>query len=318
MYKGLWINILAALLGLCVTFLIGNSLLPLLKKLRFITDGEKRDSSGEKLPISGGIMLCAGILISSAAGYLTMRFFSDSLDRGSENAFPYFIGQLIMLTAAIAGFYSDHLQSRGKKGGISDGYVILCDMILSAVFLVILFIKGNMDTALDIPFAGEIDLGAAYYPIMLAVMTIICGCFSETDKQAGAAVSAYAVFSIGAMAVFSGLSVNEYGILAAASAGSAMGFLVWNYPSVKILGGRCGSMLMGLGAAVMTVLSGKAVYMLIMLLPVLFDGICGLIGLRRVKETSYGAKNTVAIIFKYFIFSLVCVIAALALLQAKI
>lgn len=318
MYKGLWINILTALLGLCVTFLIGNYLLPVLKRLRFMTDGAERDSSGEKLPISGGVMLCAGIFISSAAGSLAMRFFSDSLDRQSEKVFPYFIGQLVMLAAAAAGFYSDHLQSRGKKGGISDGYVTLCNMILSAVFLILLFIKGDVSTALDIPFIGETELGAAYYPIMPAAMTVICGCFSVTDRQAGAAPSAYAVFSIGAMSVFPGLSMSEYGILSAASAGSALGFLVWNYPSVKILGGRCGSMLMGFGAAVMTVSSGKAVYMLIMLIPVLFDGICALLGRRPVKDSSYGAKNTAAVILKYFIFSLVCVIAAIALMQLKI
>ncbi|MGN1417264.1 MAG: hypothetical protein ACI4XF_10485 [Oscillospiraceae bacterium] len=318
MYKGLWINVLTALIGLCVTFLIGNYLLPLLKKLRFITDGAERDSSGEKLPISGGAMLCAGIFISSAAGFLTMRFFSDSLGPHSENAFPYFIGQLMMLAAAAVGFYSDLLRSRGKKGGIPEKYIILGQLILSAAFLIILFIKGDTDTSTDIPFAGKLELGAAYYPIMTAVMTVICGCFSETDRQAGAAASVYAVFSIGAMSVFAGLSMSEFGILSAASAGSAMGFLVWNYPSVKILGGRCGSMLMGFGAAVMTVSSGKAVYMLIMLIPVLFDGICGLLGLRRNRNTSYGAKNTAAVILRYFIFSLICAAAALVLLNISV
>lgn len=317
MYKGLWINILTALLGLCVTFLIGNYLLPVLKRLRFISDGAEAEGSGEKLPISGGTMVCAGIFISSAAGFLAMRFFSDSLDHSVDDIFPYFIVQLIMLAAFGAGFYSDLLQSRGKKGGIPEKYVILCELILSAAYLIILFIKGDIDTAIDIPFVGEIELGAAYYPIMLAVMTIICGCFLATDRQAGAAQSVYAVFSIGAMSVFSGLSMSEFGILSAASAGSAMGFLVWNYPSVKILGGRCGSMLLGMGAAVMTVSSGKAVYMLIMLIPVLFDGICGLFGLRVVKKSAYGAKNTAAVILRYFIFSLICVLAALVLLRKR-
>lgn len=315
MYKGLWINILTALLGLCVTFLIGNYLLPVLKRLRFISDGAEAEGSGEKLSISGGAMVCAGIFISSAAGFLAMRFFSDSIDHSSDDIFPYFIGQLIMLIAFGAGFYSDLLQSRGKKGGIPEKYVILCGLILSAAYLIILFIRGDTDTAIDIPFAGNIDLKAAYYPIMLAVMTVICCCFSVTDRQAGAAQSVYAVFSIGAMSVFSELSMSEYGILSAASAGSAMGFLVWNYPSVKILGGRCGSMLLGMGAAVMTVSSGKVVYMLIMLIPVLFDGICGLFGLRTVKKAAYGAKNTAAVILKYFIFSLVCVIIALIFLK---
>lgn len=318
MYKGLWINILTALIGLCVTFLIGNYLIPVLKRLRFITDGAETDNSGGRLPISGGVMLCAGSFISSAAGYAAMRFFSDSLDHSGENTASYFAGQLIMLAAAAVGFYSDFLRSRGKKGGMSDGYITLCNVILSAAFLIILFIKNEAHTSLKVPFIGETDLGMAYYPIMLAVMTIICGCFSAADKRSGAAEAVYAVFSVGAMAVFSELSVKSTAILSAASAGSAMGFLVWNYPSAKILGGRCGSMLMGMGAAVLTISSENAVYMLIMLIPVLFDGICGLLKLRSNKKEVCGAKNTAAVIMRYFVFSLISVIAALVLSETKI
>lgn len=317
MYKGLWINVLTALIGLCIAFLMGNLLLPVLKRLRLLTDGAERDNSGERLPISGGIMLCAGIFVSSAAGFLFMRFFSDSIAFGTENTSYYFAGQLIMLVAAAVGFYSDLLRSRGKKGGISEEYITLIGLILSAVFLIILFLRGNTDTKLNIPFLGETELGAAYYPIMLAVMTVICSCFSVTDKCSGAE-TVYAVFSMGAMAVFSGLSMKEAGILSAASAGSAFGFLIRNCPKVKLLGGRCGSMLMGMGAAVLTVSSGDAVYLMIMLIPVFFDGICGLFGLKSSKIRSYGEKNTAAVVLRYFVFSLVCVIIALVLLQLKI
>lgn len=68
-----WINIIAMIIGLVISGLVGLILIPYLKKLHFgqtiLEIGPAWHKSKEGTPTMGGFMFLAGTLVATAAGY---------------------------------------------------------------------------------------------------------------------------------------------------------------------------------------------------------------------------------------------------------
>ncbi len=265
------ISIFTAVLGFSIALLIKNNLLPLLKRLKFISDGTASGlSDGSEIPTGGGVMAAAGMFISAALGYTAMRFFSDSIDLSGSDDSLYFAGQIVILAAFAAGFYGDLLKSRGKKDGLSPRAEIGCIVILSAAFVIIRMVIYPADTDITVPFAGTFAAGGAYIILAIAVMTAVSAGMSRFGEVTAEFSSQTAVFAAGAAAVFSKLSPHSFKILSFAAAGSFAALLFVNYPRTSVQAGQSGRLAAAMTLAVLTVSArGAEICLLISSVPLL-------------------------------------------------
>ncbi|HEV3378918.1 MAG TPA: MraY family glycosyltransferase [Thermoleophilaceae bacterium] len=102
---------------------------------------------------------------------------------------------------------------------------------------------------LTLPFVEPIDLGAWGYPLTLIGMVAVMNVVNFTDGAdglaAGVCTIAAATFAIIALS-FDGLDRTAAGILAALTAGAAVGFLWHNFHPASIFMGDAGANLLGL------------------------------------------------------------------------
>lgn len=304
------INIITAAVSFGLLMIFNIYVYPMLKKLRFISDGSETDSGREALPVSGGILPAAAAFTSSAAGYAVIRAVSD-IDASSNNSNKLlFSGQIIILLAFACGFYGDLLKSRGKKNGMSETVQQISIALLCVCFLIMKFVFLPDEKSVDVPFRGEYDLGAYYFPLCLAVMLISFDCVSFTGESSKGAAMAAMLFS--GLTSFSASSGGS--IFSAALSGAFTAFFFLNFPKVNILPGKSGALFMGMSAAVAAVSSENTIYILIMLIPFYFARIKNILPKKQSAEQNIPySKKTALTSAAYFAFSAVCVLTAAVL-----
>lgn len=310
MYNNIYVNIITAVFSLTLVLFFGNILLPLLKRLRLVSSGNVVDASEEKNPGSLGIALCIGSIIASAVGAVLLLIFSDDISFDTRFSPMFYACEIFVILATAVGFYSDILEARGKKDGISNFAYFFAEIIVSGAFLVLKYYLDN-GTEIYIPYKGSVNLGIFYYPIIFVVMILIEESFRITSKSAGNAPGASTVYFLGGMAVFSQSQVYEAAMLCAAFAGAAMGEIVVNSPSLKILDGKSGSLFFGVSCAITAVVSENIAVMCIALIPVFVDAVKYLFTSKKAKV--HNKKDYIERVFGFFIFGIISAAAALVL-----
>lgn len=310
MYNNIYVNIITAVLSLSLVLLFGNILTPLLKRMRLISSGAAIDASEEKNPGSLGTALCIGSTVASAVGVMLLCIFSDDISFDTRISPMFYVCEVLVILAAAVGFYSDVLETRGKKGGITNSAYFFTEVIISFAFLIAKYYLDN-STEINIPYKGNVNLGMLYYPLMFVVMILIEESFRITSKSAGNAAGISAVYFLGGMAVFSQTESREISMLCASFAGAAMGEIVINSPSLKILDGKSGRLFFGISSAVMAVISENAIVMCVSLIPVFVDSIKYLLTKRKAKV--HTKKAYIERVFEFFLFGIISVILSLIL-----
>ena len=126
-------------------------------------------------------------------------------------------------------------------------------------------LSGSVSTVLAIPFLGQVECGWLYWPLAVFIITGTVNAVNLTDGIDGLCSSVTLVFAIGFIFIATALSYAGMTYLAAALAGGAAGFLVWNAHPAKVfmgdtgslfLGGLCVALAFGVGFPVVLVLSG--------------------------------------------------------------
>lgn len=258
--------------GLVGAYLFGNMLLPLLKRLRLVKDGDTLEAPNEKITVGGGTALCIGTVISSTAGLILLRFFSDRIIYDTRTDSLFFVSEILIILGTAAGFYADILDGNGKKGGFSNLAYFITECFVYAVFLAVKYYT-DKSTEIYIPLKSSVNLGIMYYPICFALMMIIGESTANLAKTAGSVPSVLSVFFLGAMTVFSHIRSNEASVLCAALAGASMGIIMLNTPKLVLSEGNSGKLFFGISAAVVAVNSENLIFMTMMLFPVFLDGI---------------------------------------------
>jgi UDP-GlcNAc:undecaprenyl-phosphate GlcNAc-1-phosphate transferase len=218
-----------AILGFAVAFLVAVAVTPLTARLARAVGAVDRPSDrglakGET-PLLGGLAMLAGILVGAAA-YL------HTTPRTDDRVQGILYGAIVI---AIVGALDDRFElPPGAK---------LAGQITAAVLPVH---AGVEVTNITLPFFGAIDFGSAGAPITVIGLVAMMNVVNFSDGIDGLAAGVCAI-AAGVFAVIAfDLERRHAGVLAALTAGAALGFLVHNFHPASVFMGDCGSNLLGL------------------------------------------------------------------------
>lgn len=248
----LWLNMSVPVLSFAIAVLVGLWLIPFMKKLHFgqnikVEDGPKWHASKQGTPIMGGFMFIISSIAAFAAGYSIYRFkVLDATDEyTTESALKMLAVIIYALSFAAMGFADDYIKVAKKRNlGLTAKQKTVIQLLLSCIFIAVLYFLGDRDTTIDFIFA-KVDFGVLYYPIIAIFMYYISNAVNITDGVDGLCGSVTVVTMLVLTTVASISKMTEISIFTMALAGGCLGFLIYNLHPAKIFMGDTGSMFLG-------------------------------------------------------------------------
>lgn len=235
-----------------ICFIITITLTPAVKRLAHywgaIDQPNKRKIHQTPMPLLGGLAIFASFL----AGVISVLPFDQRMTTIMAGAI------IIVMT----GFLDDMLQMPAR-------FKLLGQVIAASV----LIFGDLVITELNIPFAGQIELGLFSVPITMLWIVGITNAINLIDGLDGlaAGVSAIAFASISFMAFLSGdFFVLTLGLICI---GSTLGFLVYNFYPANIFMGDTGALFLGYMIAVLSLLGFKSVTFISFIIPIIILGV---------------------------------------------
>ncbi len=251
------IPIIAAVISMAVTFLLGYVVIPFMHKLKFgqtILDiGPKWHKNKQGTPTMGGLMFIVGTVLATVVSLLVGYLLEDSSilsQLADEKKLVYLIaGFALALGMALIGFMDDYIKVVKKRNlGLTAKQKTLLQLIVATAYLYSMYLGGMRYTRL--PFLGYVDIssgfGLVFWPIALIFIYGFTNAVNLTDGVDGLAASVTAVVAA-FMVLFAALKPEHSldVVAAAAFLGGCLGFLIWNHHPAKVFMGDVGSMFLG-------------------------------------------------------------------------
>lgn len=211
--------------------------IPELHKLKFgqevRSDGPESHLKKQGTPTMGGIVF---VLAASAVSLIF------------AGRYPAVLPVLFLtLGFGAVGFTDDFLKVvKHQSEGFNPKQKFLCQLVITLLFAVYLYLSPAYDNSMLIPFLGiRLELGWLYIPAVLFIVTATDNGSNFTDGVDGLCSSVTAV-----LAIFLGLVsiVHTQGSIApvaGAVAGGLMGFLCFNAHPARVFMGDTGSLALG-------------------------------------------------------------------------
>ncbi len=237
----------AALIAAVVVLVLGPIFIPLLHRLKFgqsiRTEGPKSHQVKSGTPTMGGIFMIAGIVIATAL----------RADLTPEILLALFI----TLGHFVLGFLDDYIKVVKKRNlGLKARQKLLGQIIIAAVTIYFATTRLGIETTLWLPVIGEnVDLGAAYYVLVLLVIVGASNAVNLTDGLDGLASGCMAIAASVYCAICLITNHSGLAIFCAAIIGACLGFLRFNFHPAKVFMGDTGSLALGGAFAAMGILT---------------------------------------------------------------
>ena len=223
--------VLDAVLAAALAFAVAALLTPLVGRLAVrvgaVDEPRPRGLADGPTPLLGGLAIFAA---AGLAGALFLPWNDET--RGILGA-----AALITLVGAIDD-YRD-----------LDAATKLAGQIAAALILVLVDVKVETFT---FPFLGRVELGDLAGPITVLGLVAVMNVVNFSDGVDGLAAGVGAISAAAFAVIAFDLGKDAAGVLAALTAGAALGFLIHNFHPASVFMGDCGSLLLGLllGAAI--------------------------------------------------------------------
>ncbi len=263
----------AAATSLLIVLIFGPLTIKILKKINTAAPSRHKglipdefiDSSKDKVPTMGGILIVASIIISTLLWAVP-----------TNNMTHVFL--FLLLTLCCVGFWDDYRKIVHKdRNGISGKLKLVFQFAIafvSVLYLLILPETGIIISELMLPFCKEpllTGLYGALITIPLGVLVVVgsSNAVNLTDGKDGLAIGTV-IFCALAYSLFAYLSGNtifakhlnihyisgagEVGIFAAAIIGAGIGFLWYNCHPASVFMGDTGSLALGGSIGLISVL----------------------------------------------------------------
>ena len=219
---------------------ISPVLIPYLHRLKFDQtireNGPTWHNAKGKTPTMGGLAFVAGTTAGVLLGGLVC------LGRMPTNAV---LVLLCALSFGFVGFIDDYIKVVKKRNlGLNEKQKLILQFLVAGAYLLSLYLSGGSSVTL-IPFLGGVDLGIFYWVISLLGIVGMVNAVNFTDGIDGLNASVTFFASLIFMVIAGILGANGMGILAAATAGGCLGFLIWNFNPAKVFMGDTGSLFLG-------------------------------------------------------------------------
>lgn len=242
-------TIAAAVLAFGVTALLGKWMVPFLHKINFgqtIREvGPKWHKKKNGTPTMGGFMFMAGIVLAAA---VCVPVYYQVTGQSSLELMmrTKIVGGLLMaLGFGAVGFFDDYIKVVKKRNlGLNVRQKLVLQFLVAGGYLYSLYLAGG-GSILVIPFAGNFNLGIWYWILSLLFIVGMVNAVNFTDGIDGLNTSVTFFVSIFFLIISGILGLSGMGILAAATAGACLGFLIWNFNPAKVFMGDTGSLFLG-------------------------------------------------------------------------
>ena len=237
----------AALIAALVVLFSGPAAIPLLHRLKFgqsiRAEGPASHQKKSGTPTMGGIFMIAGIVIATAIR--------------AEWTTEIFLALFILLGHFLLGFLDDYIKVVKKRNlGLKARQKLLGQIIIAAVTIYFATTKLGIETTLWLPVVNDtIDLGAAYYVLVLLVIVGASNAVNLTDGLDGLASGCMAIAAAVYCAICLLTNHTELAIFCAAIVGACIGFLRFNFHPAKIFMGDTGSLALGGAFAALGILT---------------------------------------------------------------
>ncbi|OOB79612.1 MAG: phospho-N-acetylmuramoyl-pentapeptide-transferase [Epulopiscium sp. Nele67-Bin002] len=229
--------IYAVVIAFLLNIVMTPFIIPILHKFKFgqpvRSDGPQTHLKKSGTPTMGGIMIVSSIVITS------LLFFHDNKELQCI--------LFVTLGYGVIGFLDDYLKiARKSSDGLSASQKILSQLVVTIVFAYLITFYLKLDTSVLIPFSrgAQLDLGILYYPLLIVGVVGIVNAVNLTDGVDGLAASVTVLVAT-YFAVVAWALQNGAAPFAAATAGSLLGFLLFNSYPAKIFMGDTGSLALG-------------------------------------------------------------------------
>jgi phospho-N-acetylmuramoyl-pentapeptide-transferase len=248
----------AVMTALVVSFLVGPSLIRLLKKKQGEGQPIRADGPESHILEKAGTPTMGGFLILLAVTISTVLW---------ADVTSGYVWAVLLVTLGFGsiGFVDDFLKvSRRSSGGLRGRVKLLCEVLIavSAVIWIMALTREPLTSALAVPFlkAVLLDLGWLFLPFAVFVMVGTSNAVNLTDGLDGLAIVpimiaavCFALISyLVGNAVFAGYlqiqlvpGAGELAVLCGALIGASLGFLWFNAPPAMVFMGDTGSLAMG-------------------------------------------------------------------------
>lgn len=243
-----YLPLFGALIACVVVILIGPAAIRYLTKLKFgqnvRTDGPRRHLQKEGTPTMGGIMILAGLVVSSVA-----------LSKGSTHLlFAVFI------TAAFGaiGFLDDLLKILTRRSlGLKARHKLLGQAFIAILVALYALSRNDIGSTVLVPFTDiTVELPVVVYVVLtLGVMLGATNAVNLTDGLDGLAAGAVAIAAASYGAIGYLLGNLDLAVFAGSLAGACLGFVWFNAHPAAIFMGDTGALALGAALGVMAVLT---------------------------------------------------------------
>jgi len=228
----------AFLLAAGVTALLTPLSMRFARRVGAIDEPRERGLSDRPTPLLGGLAIFAGALVATLV-WLPAGYGSDGeLWRG------------VLVGAAVITIV----------GALDDRFELhpLVKLIGQIVAAVIVVNAGVAVKAITLPFIGELNFPNAGVTNAGPVLTVIglvamMNVVNFSDGVDGAAAGVCGIIAAAMAVIAFDLGRQQPGVLAAITAGAALGFLLYNFPPASSFMGDCGANLLGLLMGVIAV-----------------------------------------------------------------
>ena len=240
------INIRTALIVCAVAFVvtaaIGPSVIRYLRKMKFgqkiLEIGPKWHMNKQNIPTMGGFMFIIGIAAAVLAGNLLLG--------GLEIASVAVLG--LAAAYGAVGLVDDYAKIKKKENaGLSPKQKLVLQILVAAVFILVLFLQSDGLPVLWVPFTGiALPLPWPLYIIFAAF--VIVGADNAVNLTDGIdGLAAGVTLPVAIFFVFVGIVRQDAGVMifAAALAGGLAAFLIYNFNPAKVFMGDTGSLFLG-------------------------------------------------------------------------
>ena len=213
--------LIAFVLALALTAAVTPLVARLARRVGALDPVQERGLASEPTPLLGGLAILAGVLV---AGVLLLPATTEM--RG------ILIAALLITIVGLLDDLIDLPPQLKLLGQVAAG--LIC--VLSGV---------RVDD-FTFPFVGRVDLGDLGGPLTLIGLVLVMNVVNFSDGVDGLAAGVCAISALGFSVIAFDLHEDAAGILAACTAGAALGFLVHNFHPASVFMGDSGSNLLGL------------------------------------------------------------------------
>lgn len=239
---------ISAIIAFAITALLGIPMIPFLRRLKFgqtiREEGPAWHSKKQGTPTMGGLMFIIGTVV---AVMICVPVYMVNTDAGEQmlSVIRVLSGLLMAVAMGLVGFMDDFISIRKHRNlGLTEKQKLVLQFAIVIAYLASVRLAGG-SSEMFIPFIGVVDWGFAYYILAALLIVGMVNAVNFTDGIDGLNGTVTFVVSVGFLITAFVMNYMGIAILAAASAGACIGFLIWNFNPAKVFMGDTGSLFLG-------------------------------------------------------------------------